>query len=248
MADAAAPLSSQPQEIGSFARLIGVLVNPRPTFESIVRRPTWVVPIALGCVLFITVVAIFSVRGGWPAFFERQDAKSSRFQQLSQQQQDDTLKTQIKIAPTFAYVEGVVVPILAAVVVAAVLLGVFNLSGSTSVNFNTALGIVAYAWTPWLIHGLVSILILFLKDPSTVDLQNLVASNPGALLSDDAPKWLTSLLTSFDIFAVWTMILLAIGFSSANPKKLSFGKALSMVVAVWLFFVIAKVGLTSLFS
>lgn len=248
MASASAPVSPEPREVGSFARLIGVLVNPRPAFESIIRRPTWVVPIALGSVLFIAVVAIFSMRGGWPSFFQRQDANSSRFQQLSQQQQDDTLKTQVKIAPIFGCVEGVVLPILAAVVVAAVLLGIFNLSGSTSLGFNAALGIVAYAWTPWLIHGILGVVILLLKDPSTVDLQNLVASNPGALLSDDSPKWLSALLGSIDIFAIWTILLLAVGFSSANPKKLSFGKALSMIVAIWVVFVLAKVGLVSLFS
>ena len=245
---AAAPVSPEAQEIGSFARLFGVLVNPRPTFESIVRRPSFVLPIALGMVLFIAIVAIFTQRGGWQSFFEKQDARSSRFQQMPQEDQQKTLDAQLKFAPTFGYVEGVVLPILGSVIVATVFLGVFNLTGSSKFGFSVALGIVAYAWTPWIIHGLLSVLILFLKDPTTVDLENLVASNPGAFLSDDAPKWLATLLSSVDIFAIWTMILLAIGFSATNPKKLSFGKALSMVVVVWIFFVLVKVGISSLFS
>jgi hypothetical protein len=56
---------------------------------------------------------------------------------------------------------------------------------------------------------------LFLKELATVDLQNPVASNPGAVLPDDTSKWLVALLSSVDIFAIWTMILLAIGFSAA---------------------------------
>jgi hypothetical protein len=75
----------------------------------------------------------------------------------------------------------VIIPPLAALFVAAALMLVFNLSGATKVGFKTSLAIVSYAWVPWLIHGVLSILILFLKDPSTVDLQNIVASNPGAL-------------------------------------------------------------------
>jgi hypothetical protein len=90
--------------------------------------------------------------------------------------------------------------------------------------------------------------ILFLKDASTVDLQNIVASNPGALLSDDAAKWLVSLLGSIDIFAIWTLVLLAIGYSATNPKKLSFGKAFVLVIIPWIFFIAIKVGLTAAFS
>lgn len=243
-----APVASNPPEMGSWARLIGALVNPRPTFESIVRRPTWVLPVALGMLLFLTVVAVFTQRGGWPAFFQRQDAKSSQFQKLTQDQQDNAYEAQLKFAAPFAYVEGVILPILVPVIVAAVFLGVFNLTASAQMRFAVALGIVAFAWTPWLIHGLVSVLILFLKDPATVDLQNLVASNPGAFLGEDSPKWLSALLTSVDIFTIWTMFLLAIGFSATNPKKISFGKALSLVIVVWIVFIGLKVGLTALFS
>ncbi|HUO34215.1 MAG TPA: hypothetical protein VMU43_04430, partial [Candidatus Acidoferrum sp.] len=87
MATVAPPAPSETPEMSSFARLIGVLVNPRPTFESIVRRPTWVLPIVLGSIVFISIVAIFTQRGGWPAFFERQNANSSRFQKLSPENQ-----------------------------------------------------------------------------------------------------------------------------------------------------------------
>lgn len=248
MDSATAPVASNPPEMGSWARLIGALVNPRPTFDSIVRRPTWVLPVALGMLLFLTVVAVFTQRGGWPAFFQRQDANNSRFQKLSQEDQEKAFDAQLKFAPPFAYVEGVILPILVPVIVAAVFLGVFNLTASAQMRFGVALGIVAFAWTPWLIHGVVSVLILFLKDPATVDLQNLVASNPGAFLGEDSPKWLTALLTSFDVFAIWTMILLGIGFSATNPKKISFGKSLSLVVVVWVVFIGLKVGLTALFS
>ena len=232
----------------SFSRIFGVLFSPKPTFESIVRRPTWVVPVILGCIFFIAVVAIFTQRGGWPSFFEKQNATNSRMQSMSKEDRERTIDTQIKIAPKVAYFEGVVIPPIAALVVAGVLMLVFNLSGATKVEFKTSLGIVSYAWVPWLVHAILSILILFLKDPATVDLQNIVASNPGAFLSDDAAKWLVSLLSSIDIFAIWTLALLAIGYSATNPKKLSFGKAFVLAMVPWIFFIAIKAGLTAAFS
>jgi hypothetical protein len=35
-----------------------------------------------------------------------------------------------------------------------------------------------------------------------------------------------------DIFAIWAIILVAIGFSAADPKKLPFGKSLGIAIGV----------------
>jgi hypothetical protein len=133
-------------------------------------------------------------------------------------------------------------------VVAGVLLGAFTLTGSVKVNFKTSLAIAAYAGLPWVIQGLLGVLVIFLKDPATVDLQNLVASNPGAFLASDGPKWLAALLNSIDIFAIWNIALVAVGFSAINPKKLSFGKAFITVLVLWMFYVAVKVGAIALLT
>ena len=75
-----------------------------------------------------------------------------------------------------------------------------------------------------------------------------MATNAGAFLSDDAPKWQESLLSSFDLFVFWYLILMSIGYSATDPKKISFGKAFGTVVGVWLLYVIVKVGFTAAFS
>jgi hypothetical protein len=79
-------------------------------------------------------------------------------------------------------------------------------------------------------------------------MDNILASNPGAFLSDDAARWLTALLSSLDIFTIWTVVLLAIGFGVADTKKLSFSKAFTVVLLIWLFGVACKVGIAFAFS
>jgi hypothetical protein len=248
MASATTPSHASAGSDNSFARIFGAIFSPKPTFESIVQRPTWIVPVILGCVIFITVVFVFTQRGGWPAFFQKQMADNTRVQQMTPEQRENLMEKQVKIAPIFGYVEGIVIPPAAALLVAAVLLGIFNLSGATRTTFKVSLAIVAFAWSPWLIHGLLSILIIFLKDPATVDLQNVVASNPAAFLPEGSAKWLTALLGSIDIFAIWTLFLLAIGFSATNPKKLSVAKAFALAASGWIVFILLKVGLTAAFA
>jgi hypothetical protein len=92
------------------------------------------------------------------------------------------------------------------------------------------------------------LLVIFLKPRGTIDIENPVATNLGVLVPEDAAKWLMKLAMSVDIFSFWILILIAIGFAAANPRKLSFGKSLGVAVGVWLFYVVARVGVAWAFS
>lgn len=248
MASPTVPTPEAPASANSFGRIFGALFSPKATFESIAQRPTWLAPLVVLCVLSTAIIAVFGQRVGWHDFMTRQIESNSRTAQLSTEQKNQIIAQQEKFAPFGAYGGVVIGTFVGAVVIAAIFLGVFNLTSGTKIGFKTSLGIVSYGWVPGIVAGLLGLLILFLKDPSTVDLENLVASNPAALLSSESPKWLASLLRSLDLFSFWMMILMAIGYSATNPKKISFGKALGSIVAVWLVYVLVKVGIAAAFS
>ncbi len=81
-----------------------------------------------------------------------------------------------------------------------------------------------------------------------MDPQNIVASNPAVFLADGAAAWLVTLLGSIDLFSIWVVLLLSVGYSAVNPKKLSFGKAFGAVFGVWLIYVLLRVGIAAAFS
>jgi len=252
MASATAPSQQAPAPVSSFGRIFGVFFNPKPTFESIAQRPTWVLPILIVMAISLATVALIGQRVGWQSVIEKQIASSPRAQRQMEQmpadQREKMINTQVKFAAVVSYISVFVGTVLGMVIVAALFLAVFNLVSGTKVGFSTSLGIVAHSWMPFVLAGLLGVLILFIKDPSTVDVQNLVASNPGALLSEGSPRWLVSLLTSLDLFTFWVLILQAVGYSATNPKKISFGKALASVLAVWAVYVLIKVGFAAAFS
>lgn len=235
----------EPESGGAIGRILGVYFSPKETFESIARRPTWLVPVLLLCLASLGVVAGFSQRNGWPSYFKHQMESNSRVQQMPPDQQQRMFEAQLKWGPRVAYLQVVIVPFILVVALAGIFLGMFNLVIGTQLNFKTSLGIVSHAYLPSFISGLLGVVIVFLKDPSTVDLQNIVASNAGAFLSSEAPRWQVALLGALDLFSFWTMILLAMGFRAAAPKKLKFGTALACVLGLWLVYVLAKTGITA---
>lgn len=242
------PAQAPQPESNSIARIFGVLFSPAETFRSIVRKPTWVLPLLVLVLLALLVVGIFGKRGGWPSYLQKQMASNSRFQQLTPQQQQQQISLALKYTPAFAYAEVAVVVPLAVVIIAAILMATFNLVHGTQIKYKTAMSIVSYAWVPGIISGLLGIVIISMKDPATVDLQNIVAANASAFISTEAARWKIMLLSSVDIFTFWEMILMAIGFGVAAPRKLTTGKAFASIFVIWIIWVAIKVGATAAFS
>jgi hypothetical protein len=126
--------------------------------------------------------------------------------------------------------------------------GAYNLLGGANTNFGTSFAIMSHAALTGLVSSLLFILVLYLKPPGTVDMENPVATNLAAVLPDDSAKWLVALLKSFDIFTFWTLVLLAIGFATTNPKKLKGSKAFTIAFSVWALYVVCRVGAAWIFS
>jgi hypothetical protein len=120
--------------------------------------------------------------------------------------------------------------------------GAYNLLGGANTNFGTSFAITTHTFLTGLVSSVLVLLVLLLKPPGTVDLQNPVATNLAAFLPADSAKWLVALCKSLDIFSFWTLLLLAIGFAATNPRKLKGSKSLSLAITVWAAFVVLKVG------
>jgi hypothetical protein len=173
---------------------------------------------------------------------------NSRMQQMDAQQRENALQLQLKFAPIGAYVAGPIVIIVIALATAGVLLMVCKMMGA-SVGFKQMFGIASYAMLPGLISSILTVIVIFIKNPDDFNLQNPLAFNLGAFLEPppNSSKALYSMATSIDLFSFWTILLLAVGISVA-ARKFSFSKALMAVVVPWVVLVLVKVGWAAMFS
>jgi Yip1 domain len=240
-----APEASGP--INHFGRIMGVFFSPKDTFADIAKRPSWILPVILMTLLGGTVAFVMNQKVDWRDVANKRIEESPRAANLSPEQKEQQLAMSAKISPGIAYGFGIAWPILQALIVGGVLLLAYNLIGGAGARFNSALGITAHAYFPWILYSLLFILILYLKAPGTVDLDNPIATNVGAFLPESTPKAVMSLAKSIDLFSLWTLLLISIGFAAVNPKKLK-GKSLSIAVSVWAVYVAIKMGGAWIFS
>jgi hypothetical protein len=242
------PAPQPQQKISSFGRIVGVLFSPKATFEDIVRTPTWVLPSVVFVVLSLVASAIFVQRVDWRDVMTQQMEKDPRAAQLSAEQKEQRVEMGAKLAPVFGYVGGAVAPAFIMIATCLIMWGAYSLLGGISTGFGQSFAITAHACMTSLVSTPIFLLIIFLKPKGTIDIENPIATNLGAFLPEGTSKVLMTLCKQIDVFTIWILLLIAIGFAAVNPRKLKFGGSFGIAFGVWAAYVLVRVGVAFIFS
>lgn len=235
-----------PQPMSEASRLVGVFFSPQSTFPDIVRRPRWWIPMILLAIMSTAVVSAYGRHVGWERTIRQAIERSPRTEQLSAQQREQAIATATRVTSVVSYAAGLFGAI-SMVVVAAVLIFLFNILMSADLKFPSMLGIVGYSFLPTLISSALTLVVMFMKDPEDFDIQRPLAFNLGAFLPDGTPRWAVLAGNSFDLFSFWIIALLAIGVSS-SVRRISFSKALITILFPWAIVVVLRVAYTVAFG
>jgi hypothetical protein len=225
------------------ARIVGVYMEPTRTFADIAARPGgWWIPMILIMITSVAFVSCYSQRVGWERMMRHEFETNTRMQNIPPEQREAAMQQAVKFASISGYIGPVLAVPIGFVVVAGVLMLMMTSVMGGQINFKQSLAVVAYASLTGVVSGILSIVVLYLKNPDDFDIRNPLAFNGGAFLGSEAPKWLSSLASSFDVFTFWTMALMAVGYAAASPRKLTWGKAFTGIVIMWVLVVVIKVG------
>lgn len=231
-------------ESSAFGRLIGALVSPVATFRSLAERPTWWPALLL--------VALAPLAGGLLAL-PKIDWEGIAREQIEQspidvppEQVEQQIEMTRKIGPISTYLSPLTMVILQ-LLIALVMWAAFTLAGGAP-GFQRSLAVVSHALLPLVVVQILSIpVVLSTESIGAEELKtgSLLASNLGAFAGEDTSPVVLSLLSSLDVFTIWTLVLLAIGFRFAAGVKAS--TAALTVTGLWLFFWVGiKVGFAAL--
>lgn len=228
---APAPADQAAPKPNSFERLAGVITSPNETFASIARRPDWIVPLLIIFVLALAGGVITAMKVDFNALAHETMEMNPKTADLPA----DRLETAIKFTAATMKVSAFASPVLSVIsllIVAAVLMVSFRLFAG-EVTFMQAFSLTLYAWVPRVIKGVIAVIVLMSRgNISLIDLQNPVMSNLGFLADPKANPVGFALASSLDLFAVWSLILLIIGFAVAT--RLSRAKSAGIVIGWWI--------------
>jgi hypothetical protein len=225
-------------------RLFGVFFEPGKVFADLAARPRWIAPILISMLIALALVYAISTHIGWEPTIRQTLANNPQTADLPADQREKAIATGAKFASIFGWVGALLGAPVSVLLIAAVLTGLFNGLLGTELKFAQTFAITAYALLVRALLTALLILLVYLKPPEDFNIQ-ISPFSPAAYMNRlETPKWLMSLAGSLDLFTIWAIILLAIGFSVA-AKKLSFTKSLTAIATPWLIWVVGMMALQS---
>jgi predicted outer membrane lipoprotein len=254
-APAPAPLSVEPEQprLSEMQRLVDVFIAPRKTFEDLKLNSSWWVPWLLGAIValafgVVVVQKIDLVR------FSRQQVEQSRLaqrqmEQLTPEQQEQQLRIRATSTKVVFY-SSPIFSLIGGLIFAAVLMAVFNFGFAAEVPFSRALAIVFYAFLPRAAYYLLlCVSLLVSSDPNSIDIAvNPMPTNLGFFMDPQGNKFLYSLISNLDLFALWTVVLMGLGFAAASgSRKLKTGTAITTMIVIYGIIILIGAGFKAAF-
>jgi Yip1 domain len=233
---------------------MNVFIAPRKTFEDLKRKSSWWVPWMVSAVfaLIFAVIAVQKIDMG--RFVQQQIDRSPSAQKRLERATPEQRAQGLAIQATITKVTFYMVPffiLIGGLITAAVLMAVFNFILGAEVPFQRALAIAFYSGLPGILGSLLLIVsFLVSADPSTIDIAgNPMPTNLGFFMDPEGNKILYGLASALDIFKIWWVILLGLGFSVASSnRKPSVGTALTTTFIAYAVVVLIGIGFKVAFS
>lgn len=222
-----------------WGRPLGVLVSPQATFRSLAARPSWLPPLLILLVLFVAAQALAMQRIDMEAVVR--DAMEKQNQPIDEEQIATYAAMQSKVGLAC----NVVIFPAALLALAAIFWGLANVAGG-EIDFKRSLAVTAHGLMPNAVSSLLTIpVILGRQEIDVAEAQHgLLASHLAAFAPEDAPAWLVALLARVDVFSLWSLALLVVGF--AVVARLSKGAAVGVVALLWLLWIGLMVGVAAM--
>ncbi len=242
-----APIGEQP--LSEMERVIDTFVAPSKTFTDIRRSASWWVPWLLMSVFGLAMVFVVDKKLGMDTAYENQMRMSpkqmDRIDQMPPDQKANAMKLGANITRDFAYTSPLLTIIFIGVI-AGVLMATFNFGLGAEVKFMQSMAISMYAFLPTIIKSLIAIGVVSAGAAEGFTFQNPVASNLSGLVDPNSSHFLYSILTSIDIFTIWTLILTGIGYSCITKVKR--GTCMGVVFGWWVVMSLIGAGIGALFA
>ncbi len=237
MSTSPAPAMQPP--LSQAARVVNTFVAPGATFADIRRNQSWWAPWLLMAVVSLAFVFVMGQKITFEQIMRNELAKNpSRAEQVEKlppEQRERQMEMGAKITAYISYAAPIV-NLIGAAIVAALFLAIFNFGAGAEITYGQSMAVVMYGYLPYLLSTLLGIVSLLIGvDAEGFNVRNPVATNPAYFMDPLQHKFAYGLLTSLDVFSVWVIVLLGIGYSSVGKLKRS-----TAIVTVLVTFLIYK--------
>ncbi len=216
------------------ARIIDTFIAPAKTFTDIRRSAQWWAPWILIALSAVLMAYAMGKRIGFEQISKttvEHSKRADQFDKLPADQQAAQLRFTAKIMSVASYLSPFLL-LLYCLIASVMLWLTFKLALGAQTTFGQAFAIVMYGWLPGTLGAILAAVSLFAGvNPEGFDINNPVGTNVAYYLDPETTgRFIRGIASSLDIFSIWTVVLIGIGFACTSKVKRS---TAIIVVAVW---------------
>ncbi|HQU86627.1 MAG TPA: Yip1 family protein [Pyrinomonadaceae bacterium] len=230
-------IKEEPQ-MSEVSTLVNVFFDPGNTFEDLRKKPRFILALLITVLFFGGYIIAFQQKLGeqrYRQFITEQIEKNPQASSMPAEQK----QAQINISVTITKYIGYAIPVF--IVVFSFIGGLFYWLGAKAMGgaatFMQSLSVYVYSsFAPTVVSMLANFIVLFLKSADEIDIatssRGVVQASPAMFMNGKDMPVLTTLVSSLDLFAIWGLILAAIGLQKVG--KISKGSAWTIVLIIFL--------------
>ncbi len=231
--------NSAPQGLSQIERVIDAYVAPSKTFTDIRRSSSWWLPFLLSMLASLLFTFALQHEIGFQKVAESIVNNNPQMQERTRSMtpaQVQGMETGIATGVRMISYAFPVILLLIALISSGVLMASFNFGLGAQASFAQYLALWFYGTLPLLLKSLLTSVTLFAGlGADQFQMENPVGSNIGFYLGQDAPAWLSKLLSFADVFTIWSVLLLILGGAIIAKVKRN---SAAIVVVGWFVLVI----------
>lgn len=227
-------MSEQTNEMTAMQKIGNIFMSPEKAMTGIMKKPTWLIPFLI-CAI-ITIALQFTVIDigikDQLAMMEAKNAPAERIAMVETQMQGPLRYISIPIIP------------IATLAIWLFFAGVLILAGNTVMGgkgqFKQYYALVAWSGLVTLVGGVLKTLLILAKGTSYGVTTSLAMIMPTPELGDPGSLFYR-ILSKFDLFTIWQLILWIIGLTVLN--KISKQKSATLVGILWVLWIVVSLSI-----
>ncbi len=227
---ATAESTPKPAPRGLLARLAGIVFSPKDTFAAVVADPRWLAML----ILIIVVTAV--VTGG---FMMTQTGQQAWLDMMEKQGRGQPMEVFERIAPYVGYITMAYIVVLSPIItliIAGILFAVFTMATGGGATFKQAFSVIVHSQVIGLVGAIIKLPLNYASRSMTAG-TNLGVFFP---MLDDT-SFLARLFGMVDLFLIWWVAVLAIGFGVLYKRKTG-----PIAVAFFIVYALIAVGIAAI--
>ncbi len=223
MSEMAMALDSKP--LSEPERVVDTVLAPSKTFHDVVRNASWWLPFLVVILAGYLLTAAIQQKVGWSQLVENEIHANPKAEQRMADLSPEQVAAQHK-AMQYSFMGGFygipVVDMLSFALMAVILWPTINFGFGGKAMYSRVLAVCVFAAIPGAIKALLAAVLLYAgRSPDSFTTDTMLGSNLGYYINSPGP--LKTLLTSVDLFSIWTAVLLSLGLAIVARTKKSSG-------------------------